>query len=293
VSRVLGVSALLLALAACTSGAPNSPTRRARSRTSARAKRIWGWQHTRLPRPGADTQRARADHQLRGPGKAVQEPPLQAAGHRTERPGGHRPRPAPGPVPLPVHHEPLGPDARRSESSIASFNHDGYVSSKKYLTGNLVLWPRMVVPFISDTALKRLSPQQRHALTRATAATFEDTMSELQSEDGMNSPNSARQDWSWGKPVQRSSRRIVRRSHRSAPGWRAPPDRRAVHAGEVAGEGSEAGTRPALLMRLHGSIDVNWPRALLAYPVETLPTAVVQGLMSWSMGGQLSACARA
>ncbi|MFE4962919.1 TRAP transporter substrate-binding protein [Streptomyces sp. NPDC056660] len=69
------------------------------------------------------------------------------------------------------------------ESSIASVNHEGYVSSKKYLTGNLVLWPRMVVPFISDTALKRLSPEQRQALIRAASAAFEDTMSELQAED--------------------------------------------------------------------------------------------------------------
>ncbi|MEU6258619.1 TRAP transporter substrate-binding protein DctP [Streptomyces sp. NPDC047043] len=69
------------------------------------------------------------------------------------------------------------------ESSISSFNHEGYISSTKYLTGNLALWPRIIVPFISDTALKRLSPQQRQALTGAAAATFEDTMSELQSED--------------------------------------------------------------------------------------------------------------
>ncbi|WP_425832021.1 hypothetical protein [Streptomyces fractus] len=69
------------------------------------------------------------------------------------------------------------------ESSIPSFNHEGYISSKKYLTGNQVLWPRMLVPFISDTTLKSLSPQQRRAVTRAAAAVFDGTMSDLQSED--------------------------------------------------------------------------------------------------------------
>jgi TRAP-type transport system periplasmic protein len=70
------------------------------------------------------------------------------------------------------------------EQQLASINANSYDQAAKYLTADVVLWPRPQVLFINPQAFARLSRAQQRALTDAAHSAVATTIAALRAQDG-------------------------------------------------------------------------------------------------------------